>query len=144
MMTEDQREQMASRAEDDIEVEALAETFDEQHHDQYGHYSHELSDDAAEAASRALIRVVPIAYGVLLGALADNLFLGLSIGLLLSAGLDFWMGDESVVRAIVQRLFPFVCPYVASGAQALAAAIGRLGITPPGALSGLQCAGPHL
>lgn len=144
MMTEQQREQIASRVNDDIEVEALAETLDERHHDQYGHYSHELSDDSAEAASRALIRVVPIAYGALLGALADNLFLGLFIGLVLSAALDFWMGDESVVRAIVRRLFPFVCPLVATAARALADAIGRLGVNPPAALSRVQCAGPRL
>ncbi len=144
MLTENRRDRVAHRVNDEVEVEAPAKTVDAGNHDQYVHYSHELPDETSEAASRGLIRFVPIAYGALLGALADNLAVGLSIGALLSAALDLAMGEDSIVRPFSRRLFTLACPLLAAAAQALGHALGRLGIAAPAVLNRVQCAGPRL
>ena len=73
-------------------------------HDQHGHYTHELSEDATETVSRVLIRSVPLAYGALLGSLSDNLMIGLSIALAVSLALDLSMGRDSLARNLLHSL----------------------------------------
>ena len=71
------------------------------HHDRHVHNTHELSDDATEASTRVLIRVVPMVYGALLGALADHPIPGLLAGFTLTLALDLRMGPDSLFRPIV-------------------------------------------
>lgn len=61
---------------------------------------HDLSESSAEAASRLMIRTVPLVYGVLLGHLSDHLLVGTLIGGLASAALDLYMGEDSMIRRI--------------------------------------------
>lgn len=68
------------------------------HHDQYAHYTHELSEETSESLSRAVTRLVPLAYGALLGSLDNNLLLGLAASLLVSLALDWSMKEHSMLR----------------------------------------------
>ena len=104
------------------------------HRDQYVHYTHELPEATAEAASRALIRLVPLAYGILLGGLLDQVTLGLVGGVMVGAAIDLRMADHSLVRAAAGGLHRFGCAAVAAVAHGLAGALQRLGRVPPGVL----------
>ena len=58
---------------------AREDTQAQEHHahvDQYAQIAHELPESTAEALSRTIIRVVPLAYGVLFGLLIDRLWQG--------------------------------------------------------------------
>lgn len=72
--------------------------------DQYVHYTHEMTDDTAEASARFLIRGVPLVYGALLGGLIGNLFLGVCLGIALMVGLDMRMGEQSFFRPLLLPL----------------------------------------
>ena len=73
--------------------------------DHYVHYTHEMSDDTAEASARFLIRGVPVVYGALLGGLVGNLFFGVALGAALMIGLDMRMGTQSMFKPLLGRLF---------------------------------------
>ena len=64
-----------------LEIVDFPALDDKTHHDQYVEYSHELSEDSAEATSRALVRFVPLAYGGLLGGLTEAMPLGILGGM---------------------------------------------------------------
>ena len=102
-------------------------------------YTHQMSDDTAEASARVLIRAVPLVYGVLLGGLTKNLPLGLSLGIILSMGLDMRMGDKSFFLPLFRPLFERGCPLLAAMAHGLATLIRRAGIPAPSALRNLNC-----
>jgi hypothetical protein len=101
------------------------------HRDRCVRYSHELSDDAAECASRVLIRFVPMVYGVVLGTLAEHPFVGLSLGLLVSAALDLKMGPNSLVRPLVAPAFERLCPRIALAVAATVDWSRRHGVPVP-------------
>ena len=128
MLTEKETEATAQRVTDDIEIAPFVEPGHRVHRDQHVEYTHELPDDTSEATSRSLIRVVPLAYGGLLGGLADNMLLGLSVGATASAAFDLHMGDNSIVRPTWQWLLTKTCPAVAAAANGLAAIIRHLGL----------------
>jgi len=124
---------------DELEIDEFTAKPQANHEDQYAHHTHELPEDSAEASSRTLVRIVPVAYGGLLGGLADNLALGLAGGVVLSGAFDLYMGDKSMLRVLGARLSPRVCPAIAAAARLLAAVIGRLGLAVPVSLSEMRC-----
>ncbi len=135
MLMKKDSEPVAREVTDRIELDAYVEPRDRTHHDRYAELSHELTDDAAEATSRALIRGVPLGYGALLGGLADNILLGLAVGLVLSLAFDLNMGEKSIARG----LFRGVCPAFAEAAHLLARLLRLLGLAAPAALGELRC-----
>ncbi|MCB1790639.1 MAG: hypothetical protein KDJ27_11675 [Gammaproteobacteria bacterium] len=92
------------------------------HHDQYVHYNHEMNEDTAESAARLLIRAVPVAYGLLLGGLINDLLLGFFLGALLSIALDLQMAEKSMFAPWLKPLMAKACPHFAL----LARSVGRL------------------
>ena len=71
---------------------------------QHAHYTHQLSEEATEAVSRLLIRIVPLVYGAILGSLADDVAIGLTAALAISLAFDLSMEGNSVVRGLYRRL----------------------------------------
>lgn len=109
------------------------------HVDQYAQIAHELPESTAEALSRTIIRVVPLAYGVLFGLLIDRLWLGLLAGGLLASGLDLYMRDRSVVRAVYHWLRMHLCPAFAVGVQGLLRLAARAGLERARLARGIRC-----
>jgi len=124
---------------DELEIDEFTARPAANHEDQYAHHTHELPEDSAEASSRALVRIVPVAYGGLLGGLADNLALGLAGGMALGGAFDLFMGDKSLLRELGARLSVRACPAIATAARLLAALIGRFGLGVPVFLSEVRC-----
>jgi len=137
MLTEKEAEFVVKDVTNPVELDEFVESGDRIHHDRYAQQSHELPNEAAEASSRALIRVVPLAYGALLGGLADHVLLGLCVGLMLSLAFDLNMGGKSMARALSRGL----CLVVARAGRLLAQIIGRLGLAAPAVLNTLRCRG---
>lgn len=123
-------------------AEETAATGDATHHDQYATFTHEVPEETSEAASRVLIRVVPVTYGLLLGGLAGHIVIGLAVGLMVTAFLDLRMGADSLARDASQWLAARVCPGVAAVAHGVAAAIRRTGLKAPAFLTNLRCSAP--
>jgi len=84
------------------------------HHDRHVHYTHELSDDATEASTRMLIRLVPMVYGGVLGVLAEHVILGLLAGFVLTLALDLRMGKDSLFRPVFAPVTDRLRPRVKS------------------------------
>ena len=139
MLTEDETKTRGRIATGDLDEGERVAAVEPSHRDRYVQYSHELPEDEAEASSRALVRFVPLAYGALLGGLADNLALGLGAGVALSAAFDLFMGSNSMVRSVSQSAFPYVCPAIAAIARGLARATGWLGLKSPAAWREMRC-----
>jgi hypothetical protein len=130
MSTDKATEPMARSVTEEIEIAPFVEQQHGSHHDQYVEYTHELPEDTSEATSRSLIRVVPLAYGGLLGGLADNMLLGMAVGATACAAFDLHMGENSLFRSTWQWLVARLCPAVAATANGLSALVGRLGLKP--------------
>ncbi|MCB1801522.1 MAG: hypothetical protein KDI82_07545 [Gammaproteobacteria bacterium] len=109
------------------------------HIDRYAHHDHELSESTAEAVSRTIIRLVPLAYGILLGGLIDSLVMGLVAGGILSAALDLSMRGQSLLRALARDLTARLCPLVAAIAHGLAVVSARAGVPRLGVLRRVSC-----
>lgn len=122
-----------------LEIVEFAAPGDKTHHDQYVEYSHELSEDSAEATSRALVRFVPLAYGGLLGGLTDAMPLGILGGLVLSIAFDLYMGSNSITRKLSQRIGAHLCPMMALLARRLATALQHRGWSVPTILKDRHC-----
>jgi hypothetical protein len=103
MSTEKQTENSGAETTERMEVVEMVSGDPQPHQDQYVHYTHEMTNDTAEASARALMRIVPLAYGVLLGGLTESMFLGLSVGLALSLAADVAMADKSIFRGLFRR-----------------------------------------
>ena len=139
MSTEHNNEQIARRVTDGIEVDDFVPRVAQANHDQHAHYTHELSGDAAEASSRMLMRVVPMAYGIAFGAVSDNLVLGILAGLALSSAFDLSMGSDSLVRSLWSRLLRSACPAVTRLARRAAQLITRFGFVMPPKIANIHC-----
>jgi len=124
---------------EELEIDEFVGKPQADHEDQYAHHTHELPEDSAEASSRTLVRIVPVAYGGLLGGLADNLMLGLAGGMALGGAFDLFMGDKSLLRDLGARLSLRACPAMAAAARLLVTLIGRLGLGVPVFLSEIRC-----
>lgn len=122
-----------------LEIVDFPALDDKTHHDQYVEYSHELSEDSAEATSRALVRFVPLAYGGLLGGLTEAMPLGILGGMAMSIAFDLYMGPNSITRKVSQRIVAHLCPMVALLARRLATALQRRGWSVPSILKDRHC-----
>ncbi len=109
------------------------------HRDQYGHYTHEMPEDTAEASARLLIRAVPLIYGGLLGGLMSNIFLGLSLGLVLTMALDVRMGNKSIFRGFFTPVLRRSCPVIRWLVIRLEQGLQNIGLQVPAALRDLRC-----
>lgn len=76
----------------------------------HARYSHQLSEEASDAALRTLVRVVPIVVGGMLGSVAENLMIGLGAALAITLAFDLSMEQDSIVRALFGRLRILVKP----------------------------------
>jgi hypothetical protein len=109
--------------------------------DQPDRYEGQFPDDPEEGVSRVLILIVPIVHGGLVGGAADNMLLGLSAGMALSAGLDLCMGRDSMVRSLARRLTSHACPAIAATLHLLATGLARLGLADSASLRSTLCKG---
>ncbi len=79
------------------------------HVDRCVQYTHQMSEDGAEASARTLARIVPLIYGGLFGAFTENMYLGFSLGLMLTLALDLRMGDKSLSLPLLRPLINGSC-----------------------------------
>lgn len=128
---------------DDVEIDVIEPRIKSAHQDQHPHYTHELPEPVAEAASRVLIRIVPPAYGFLLGGLSDYKYLGLAIGMVVAVIADLILREHSFIGSLARSIRDTACPAVAMAAHGLATLIGRLGGTTPVSLSQMRCKVPN-
>jgi hypothetical protein len=142
-MTHDTQDSQARRADHDLELEPLAPPVDRSHHDQYAHYTHELTEDSTETSARVLVRIVPLAYGALLGTLSDRLVLGLGAGILLSLAFDLFMGRGSLARSLSRAAVRRLCPAVAGGARLIGRTMRHLRLPPARRLIDARCSQPE-
>ncbi len=89
---------------------------------------HEIPEHTAEAASRALTRLVPLVYGVLLGVTGDILAIGLLVGGIGSLAFDLSMDQHSLARPFARQLADVTGRAAASARQRIDALFSRLGI----------------
>lgn len=75
------------------------------HEEQYVQYTHELSYDTKESVGRVIIRLVPLLYGGMFGALLDDMSLALTVGAIVSVGMDLAMGNQSLLRAFIRCFY---------------------------------------
>lgn len=112
------------------------------HRDKHVQYSHEMTEDTAEASARVLTRTVPIVYGFLFGALIENLILGASLGIVLSIALDSRMGRDSLSLRLLRRLLASACPVVAAVMRGLAWVMRVVGLSAPSSWANMPCGAP--
>lgn len=132
-------DQCADDLSEELEIDEFVPHERPVHHDQHGHYTHELPEGGADAASRALVRFVPLVFGGLFGSLADNVVLGLVTGVTASAAFDLYMGENSIIRGLSRRVLRMACPGIAAAAHGTAGIFKLLGLAPPAALGNVQC-----
>jgi len=100
MLTDKESDQAPGNVTDELEIDDFVPKVDVPHRDQFVHHTHELPEALADATLRTLVRIVPLAYGVLLGALSGHMGLGLALGVCVSTIVDLNMHDNSVVRTL--------------------------------------------
>ena len=69
----------------------------------HAHYTHQLPEESTEAASRLLVRVVPLVFGAMLGSVGNNLAVALAAALAISVAFDLSMADKSIARRLYRR-----------------------------------------
>ena len=139
MLPGEESDQRSDNAPDDNEASGYARPRQRIRRGRQVRYTHELSDESSEVMSRTLIRLVPLAYGVMLGALSDRLWLGLSAGLVSSAAFDVYMGRHSLTRLAFRRLSRIACLIVSMLSGGFAALIGFVGLRVPIVLREMEC-----
>jgi len=122
-----------------MEAMDAVETIKRPYQDRYVRYSHQMSEDTAEASARALIRTVPLIYGVLLGGILGNMLIGVSMGSALAVALDLRMGGNSLFLPILGPAFAYLRPLVVGVAHGLAKAFRAVGLPVPAILADLHC-----
>lgn len=132
-------DQFAEDLSEELEIDEFVAPERAAHHDQHGQYTHELPEDSTDAASRSLVRFVPLVYGALLGGLADSVALGLVAGAAVSAVFDLYMGENSMVRGMFRMTSRMACPAIAAAAHGMAGIFRRLGLAPPAVLGDVRC-----
>jgi len=109
------------------------------HDEQCVQYTHEMPHDLKESVGRVVIRVVPVLYGGMFGALINDVPLALTLGAVVSAGMDLAMGDHSVLRTVGRSVLRGGCPVLALIARGLGGLIGALGLQVPTLLRDMRC-----
>ena len=139
MLPGEESDQRSHNARDKTETDEYARPRQSIRRGRQVRYTHQLSDESSEVMSRTLIRLVPLAYGVMLGALSDRLWLGLSAGLVSSAAFDVYMGRHSLTRLAFRRLSKIACLMVSVLSGGFAALIGFVGLPAPAVLRDMEC-----
>ena len=109
------------------------------HDEQCVQYSHEMPLDLQEAIGRFIFRVVPLLYGGMFGALTHEMPTAMTIGVLVSMGMDLAMGPRSILRSMARPVARGGCPLLAAIARATAHLIRVAGLKPSPALSEMRC-----
>lgn len=109
------------------------------HDEQCVRYSHAMPHDLQESVGRVIIRIVPLLYGGMFGALMDEFPLAMAVGGVASALLDLSMGHASILRSFISPMLRGGCPLIAAAAQGLASMINATGLRAPAALGKLRC-----
>ncbi len=109
------------------------------HDEQCVQYSHEMPADLQEAIGRFIFRVVPLLYGGMFGVLTHEMSIAMTIGLLVTIGMDLAMGQHSILRTMVLPLVRGGCPVLAAIARMTAGLLRLAGLNPPSALSEMRC-----
>ena len=122
-----------------VELEENAGSDERSHDEQCVQYSHEMPYDLQESIGRFIIRVVPLLYGGMFGTLMHEMQMALTVGVVVSAGMDLAMGNQSILRKLGDSLFAGGCPLLAGIARGLAGGMNAIGIRAPGFLSDLRC-----
>ncbi len=138
-MPREESDQRSDNARDDTGTDEYAGPRQNIRRGRRVRYTHELSDESSEAMSRTLIRLVPLTYGVMLGALSGRLWLGISAGLIFSALFDVYMGRHSLTRFAFRGLLKIACPIVSMLSSGFAAVIGLVGLPVPAVLREMHC-----
>lgn len=121
------------------EATDVVEAIKRPYQDRCVRYSHEMPAETAEASARALIRTVPLIYGVLLGGILDHMPIGASMGFALAVALDMRMGRNSLFLPILGPAFAYLCPSVEGIAHGLAKAFRAVGLPVPAILADVHC-----
>lgn len=66
--------------------------------------TYQMPEAATETASRFLVRVVPLIYGASLGGFANHLWIGLLVGMAITAILDLRLQESSLIRKWLHAL----------------------------------------
>jgi len=109
------------------------------HDEQCVQYTHEMPYDVQESIGRFVIRIVPLLYGGMFGTLMGEMPVALTVGAVVSAGMDLAMGDRSVLRNLGRSLFASGCPVLAGTARGLSRGLNAIGIRAPASLSDIRC-----
>ena len=109
------------------------------HDEQCVQYSHEMPLDLQEAIGRFIFRVVPLLYAGMFGALTHEMPIAMTIGVLVSMGMDLAMGPRSILRSMARPVMRGGCPLLAAIAHATAHLIRVAGLKPPSVLSEMRC-----
>jgi len=109
------------------------------HDEQCVKYTHEMPYDVQESIGRFVIRIVPLLYGGMFGTLMDEMPVALTVGALVSAGMDLAMGKRSILRNLGRSLVASGCPVLAVMARGLSGGLTAIGISAPAPLRDIRC-----
>ena len=109
------------------------------HDEQCVRYTHEMPYDLQESIGRFVIRIVPLLYGGMFGTLMDEIPVALTVGAVVSAGMDLAMGNRSILRNLGRSLFTSGCPLLAGMARGLSGGLNAIGIRAPASLRDMRC-----
>ena len=73
-------------------------------------FLHPMSEAAADAMGRTLVRVIPLVGGALLGGHVNHPLMGVLVGLVVATFLDLKLKERSLVRSWLQPLLKYCCP----------------------------------
>lgn len=109
------------------------------HDEQCVQYTHEMPYDLQESIGRFVIRIVPLLYGGMFGTLMDEMPMALTVGAVVSAGMDLAMGNRSILRNLGRSLFTSGCPLLAGMARGVSGGLNTIGIRAPASLRDIRC-----
>jgi hypothetical protein len=109
------------------------------HDEQCVQYTHEMPYDLQESIGRFVIRIVPLLYGGMFGTLMDAMPVALTVGAVVSAGMDLAMGKRSILRNLGRSLFAGSCPLLAGMARGVTGGLNAIGIRAPASLRDIRC-----
>jgi hypothetical protein len=98
-----------------------------------------IADDVDDTGSRLMLRLIPIVHGVVVGIAIDDILIGVLAGFALSAVLDIFTGDDSVIRWLVQRVARLGCPVAARAVRRLAVQAANRRLPVPSGLRDWHC-----
>jgi len=109
------------------------------HDEQCVQYTHEMPYDLQESVGRFVIRIVPLIYGGMFGTLMNAMPVALTVGAVVSAGMDLAMGNQSILRKLGSSLFASGCPVLAGLARGLSGGLDAVGIRAPASFRDIRC-----